>query len=78
MTTMNFTTVHFAKYACYKDNQIKEDEIGGACRTYAGDEECIQNFTRVSWRVGNAWEIRAKMEYNIKRVLRNSVLECAL
>jgi len=25
-------------------DQIKEDEMGGACGTYGGDEKCVQGF----------------------------------
>jgi hypothetical protein len=35
-------TVLLSKY--YSGNQIKEDEMGGACGTYGGDEKCIQGF----------------------------------
>ena len=31
-------------------DQIKEDEMGGACGTYGGDEKCIQGFGEEAWR----------------------------
>jgi len=30
--------------------QIMEDEMDWACSTYAGDEKCIQNFSRQNQR----------------------------
>jgi len=35
----------FTKY--YYGDQIKEDEIGGECGTYRGDEKCIET---ISWK----------------------------
>jgi hypothetical protein len=35
----------FTKY--YSNDQIKEDEKGGACSMPSGDEKCIQKF---SWK----------------------------
>jgi hypothetical protein len=29
---------------CYKDDQIKVNEMGGACCTRGKDEKCTQNF----------------------------------
>jgi hypothetical protein len=29
---------------------IKEEEMGGACGTYGGEEECPQNFERKNYR----------------------------
>jgi hypothetical protein len=28
------------------DEQIKEDEMAGTCRTQAGEDECLQNLSR--------------------------------
>jgi hypothetical protein len=28
----------------YPGDQIKENEVGGSCDTYGGEERCIQNF----------------------------------
>jgi len=35
---------HFIKY--YSGDQVKEDEMGGACSTHGCDEKCIQNVGR--------------------------------
>jgi hypothetical protein len=37
----NTTVKSFTKY--YWDDQIKEDEMGGACSAH-GHEKCVQNF----------------------------------
>jgi hypothetical protein len=34
----------------YQDNRIKEDEMGGECSAYGGDEKCAQNFSWEVWR----------------------------
>jgi hypothetical protein len=28
----------------YSDDQVKKNEVGGACSTYGGGERCIQDF----------------------------------
>jgi hypothetical protein len=33
---------HF--HNCKYNDQAKKDEMGGACSTHVGEEECIQNF----------------------------------
>jgi hypothetical protein len=33
-----------------KTDQVKEDEMGGACSTNGGDEECIQDIGRKARR----------------------------
>jgi hypothetical protein len=35
-------SVLIAKY--YSGDQIKKNEVGGACSTYGGGERCIQDF----------------------------------
>jgi len=34
----------------YQNDQIKEDEVGGAYNVHARDEKCVQNFGRKNWR----------------------------
>jgi hypothetical protein len=34
----------------YQGDQIKEDEVGGACSAHEGDENCFQNFGREARR----------------------------
>jgi hypothetical protein len=31
-------------------DQVKEDEIAGACNTHGRDEKCTQNFSQKTWR----------------------------
>jgi len=37
------------------DDQIKEDEMGGACRTNGINEKFIQNFGRKTGRLTVTW-----------------------
>jgi hypothetical protein len=34
----------YASLICYTDDQIKEDEMGGACGTHGGEEKCLKEF----------------------------------
>jgi hypothetical protein len=52
----------------YSGDQIKEDEMGGACGTY-GEEKCMQVFFRKPNRRPLAIYMR-KCECNIKGVLK--------
>jgi hypothetical protein len=31
-------------------DQIKENEMDGACSTHARDDKCLQSFSRIAWR----------------------------
>ena len=31
----------------YQDDEMMEDEMGGACCTYEGEEKCVHGFTRM-------------------------------
>jgi hypothetical protein len=46
LTCALFVLMHsFVLFAIlYKDDQIKEDEMGGACSAYMVDEKCVHNF----------------------------------
>jgi hypothetical protein len=33
----------------YSGDQIKENETGGPCSTYGGEERCIQSFGEDTW-----------------------------
>jgi len=34
----------------YKGDQIKQDEMGGACSMHGKDEKCIKDSCRKAWR----------------------------
>jgi hypothetical protein len=37
--------VIFTLHLRYYRNEIKEDELDGACSSYGGDRKCLQNFS---------------------------------
>jgi hypothetical protein len=41
----------------YSGGLIKEDEMGGACDTYVGDEKYIPAVGGDTWRKDTTWEI---------------------
>jgi hypothetical protein len=41
-TDVQLCSIFFTKY--YSADQIKKNEMGGACTTYGGEERCIQGF----------------------------------
>ena len=47
-------------------DQIKEDEMGGACRMYGEEVKCIQNFGGETWRDKTTGKIRHRWEDNVK------------
>jgi hypothetical protein len=48
------------------DDQIKKNEIGGACRMYGGEERCVQDFNRKTLELKKTWKTQAKMELYFK------------
>lgn len=42
MSGEDYITRSFSKY--YSGGQIKKNEMCGACRTYEGEEKCIEGF----------------------------------
>jgi len=50
----------------YLDDQIKKNEMDGACSTYGGEERCIQGFGGKTWRKETTWETQALMGESIK------------
>jgi hypothetical protein len=38
---------------CYSGDQVKKDEVGGACGTHGWDGECIQEFGGEMWNIEN-------------------------
>jgi len=50
-------TLPFRKY--YSGDQIKKNEIGGACGTCGGKERCIQGFGRKTGGKEIIWKIEA-------------------
>jgi hypothetical protein len=56
----------------YSGDQIKKNEVGGACSTYGGGERCIQDFGGETWPEGRKpLEIlRRRWEDNIKMDLQ--------
>jgi hypothetical protein len=55
---------------CFSGDQIKEDEMGVACGTYVGKEECIQGFLGKSKEKNPLARPRHRLEDNIKVYLK--------
>ena len=56
--------------------RIKENEMGGSCGTYGGEERCIQGLERKYDRKGPLLRHRRRCEDNIKASLQE--IECKL
>jgi hypothetical protein len=41
--------------------QIENNEMGGACNTFGGEERCMQGFGGEPWRNGTTWKTQEKM-----------------
>jgi len=39
----------------YWSDQIKNDEIGGTCRTHRGEEKCVQSYSRKTQKEGTSF-----------------------
>jgi hypothetical protein len=46
-----------AKY--YLGDQIKKNDVGGACSMYRGRERCIQDFSGETWGTETTWKTQA-------------------
>jgi hypothetical protein len=42
-----------------RQNQIKENEVGGTCGTHGRGEECVQGFDGKARRKKTTWKIKA-------------------
>jgi hypothetical protein len=51
------------------EDQMKEDEMGGTCSAYRGEERCIQSFggeplgKETIWDTGHRWEDSIKVDH---------------
>lgn len=60
------------------DYQIGDQEIGGTCNTYKGDEKCAKSWLE-SLKGRDAWDDQdMRWKYNIKIILGNSLEGCGL
>jgi hypothetical protein len=55
---------------CYWGNEIKEDEMGGACTTRGKNEKIIQNFAWKTLREEASGRLRLRPEDDVKMDLR--------
>jgi len=51
-------------------DQVKEDEVGGACSTHGRIEKCIKILVGKTEGKGPLWRFRRRWEYNIRMYLR--------
>jgi hypothetical protein len=54
----------------YYDDQMEEDEMGGACGTYGGSKKCMQRFAWKARRNRQHGRLRYVWEDNVKMDLR--------